>query len=240
MSFLSKWIDGVKAGLKNETISSDGITDAANKTTEISSTARKTAVDELAYLSKKFKNYSFVAANYTKGMQYGSNSTVNVAISPQFLSKMANDPELEAEYEKEIANMQKLDEEFAAQQAAGGWRVVAQGWAIDKNGGISSWCITQKDDKKSLLQNISEDMEKIRTKSEEKKKAEKETETKSKSSKEKKAKLQEKMEKTGRKKIGDKFKCAVVIEKDDENAAVIKEANKNNAEFAGVNLDIKA
>ncbi|MCM1128140.1 MAG: DUF6033 family protein [Lachnospiraceae bacterium] len=65
------------------------------ETTETSSTTRKTAADELSHLSDKFSNYSFVAANYTKGMRYGSNSTVNVAISPQFLSKMASDPKLE-------------------------------------------------------------------------------------------------------------------------------------------------
>ncbi|MDE7185315.1 MAG: hypothetical protein K2O40_12835 [Lachnospiraceae bacterium] len=56
----------------------------------------------MSYLSEKYSNYSIVAANYTKGMQYGSSSTVNVAISPQFLAKMASDPELEKEYEKNI------------------------------------------------------------------------------------------------------------------------------------------
>ncbi len=112
---------------------------------------RKTATDELSYLSKKYSNYSFVAADYTKGMQYGSSSTVNVATSPQFLSKMANDPELEKEYEKNIAAIQECDEQNARSVAAGGWHVVAQGWAIDKDGGISKWSIVQKDDKKSHL-----------------------------------------------------------------------------------------
>lgn len=63
------------------------------ETTEISNTTRKTAADELSYLSKKYSNYSFVAANYSKGMKYGSGSTVNVAISPQFLAKMASEQE---------------------------------------------------------------------------------------------------------------------------------------------------
>ncbi len=36
--------------------------------TEISSTTKKTAADELSHLSDKFSNYSFVAASYTKGM----------------------------------------------------------------------------------------------------------------------------------------------------------------------------
>lgn len=113
-------------------------------------TTRKTAADELSYLSKKFDNYSFVSANYSPGMKYGKSTTTNVAISPQFLTKMANDSDLEDEYIKEIGNMKKLDEQFAKQQADIGWRV-EQGWAIG-----------HKDSKvKSFLQNMSEKAEEI-------------------------------------------------------------------------------
>ena len=113
-------------------------------------TTRKTAADELSYLSKKFDNYSFVSANYSPGMKYGKSITTNVAISPQFLTKMANDSDLEDEYIKEIGNMKKLDEQFAKQQADIGWRV-EQGWAIG-----------HKDSKvKSFLQNMSEKAEEI-------------------------------------------------------------------------------
>lgn len=138
-------------------------------------TTRKTAADELSYLSKKFDNYSFVSANYSPGMKYGKSTTTNVAISPQFLTKMASNPELEAEYIKEIGNMKKLDEQFAKQQADIGWRV-EQGWAIDKDGNISSWAIGHKDSKvKSFLQNMSEKAEEIQQKQLEKAKEEKKT-----------------------------------------------------------------
>ena len=94
-------------------------------------------------------------------MKYGKSTTTNVAISPQFLTKMANDSDLEDEYIKEIGNMKKLDEQFAKQQADIGWRV-EQGWAIDKDGNISSWAIGHKDSKvKSFLQNMSEKAEEI-------------------------------------------------------------------------------
>ena len=123
-------------------------------------TTRKTAADELSYLSKN-DNYSFASANYSPGMKYGKSTTTNVAISPQFLTKMANDSDLEDEYIKEIGNMKKLDEQFAKQQADIGWRV-EQGWAIDKDGNISSWAIGHKDSKvKSFLQNMSEKAEEI-------------------------------------------------------------------------------
>ena len=55
----------------------------------------------------------------------------------------------------------KLDEQFAKQHADIGWRV-EQGWAIDKDGNISSWAIGHKDSKvKSFLQNMSEKAEEI-------------------------------------------------------------------------------
>lgn len=137
-------------------------------------TTRKTAADELSYLSKEFDDYSFVSANYSQGMKYGKSTTTNVAISPQFLTKMANDPELEAEYIKEIGNMKELDEQFAKQQAAIGWRV-ERGWAIDKDGNISCWAIGHKDPKaKSFLQKMSEKSEEIRQKQLEKTKEAKE------------------------------------------------------------------
>ena len=126
-------------------------------------TTRKNAADELSYLSKKIDNYSFISANYSPGMKYGKSTTTNVAISPQFLTKMANDSDLEDEYIKEIGNMKKLDEQFAKQQADIGWRV-EQGWAIG-----------HKDSKvKSFLQNMSEKAEEIQQKQLEKAKDTKE------------------------------------------------------------------
>ena len=211
----------------------------AKETTETSNATRKTAADELEYLSKKYSNYSFVAANYTKGMQYGSSSTVNVAISPQFLSKMASDPKLEKEYEENIAAMQEFDEQNARQVAAGGWHVVAQGWAIDKDGGISKWSIVQKDDTKSHLQTMSENAEKIRKQNEEKKQEKVKIEEKRQASREEKEKSQEKLDEVGKEQFGDKWKGAVVISKDDEKAAVHK-VDKDNAAVTGLNMDLKA
>lgn len=211
----------------------------SKETAETNSATKKTAADELTYLSKKYSNYSFVAANYSKGMRYGSNSTVNVAISPQFLSKMANNPELEKEYEENIAAMQECDEQNVRQVAAGGWHVVAQGWAIDKDGGISKWSIVQKDDAKSHLQSMSENAEKIRKQNEKTKQEKEKIEEKRQENQEEKEKLQEKLDETGGEQFGDKWKGVVVIAKDNENMAVSK-AGKDNAGITGLNMDLKA
>lgn len=207
--------------------------------TETGSTTKKTAADELSYLSKKYSDYSIVAANYFKGMKYGSNATTSVAISPQFLSKMANDPELEREYEGYLADMQKIDKEFAAQQASRGWSV-EQGWAIDKDGGISKWIIGYKDpNAKSHLQTMSENAEKIRKQNEEKKQEKVKIEEKRQADREEKKKLQEKLDEAGKVQFGDNWKGVVVFSKDDENAAVPK-ADKDNAGITGLNMDLKA
>lgn len=84
----------------------------------------------------------------------------DLATISQLLFKMVNNPELNAKYPDGIRSMKELDEQFAR-----GWRVVAQGWAIDKGGGVSSWAITTKDPKgKSFLQKMSEKKEEIRQK----------------------------------------------------------------------------
>ncbi|MCD7836036.1 MAG: DUF6033 family protein [Lachnospiraceae bacterium] len=144
---------------------------------ETTASTRTTAAEELAYLTQNYSNYSFVSADYTQGMTYGSSATVNVAISPQFLEKMANDSELEAEYEEQIALMQEIDERLIRTEAAKGYKLQT-GWAIDKDGGISKWGIGTKDNKKSYLQTMSENAAKIREKAIEKKKEQKKTEEK--------------------------------------------------------------
>ena len=135
--------------------------------------------------------------------------------------------------------MQECDEQNARQVAAGGWHVVAQGWAIDKDGGISKWSIVQKDDTKSHLQTMSENAEKIRKQNEEKKQERVKIEEKRQADREEKEKLQEKLDEAGKELFGDKWKGAVVISKDDEKAAVSK-ADKRNAAVTGLNMDLKA
>lgn len=246
------------ANTNNRTAAANGA-EAAKETAKTAQTSsRKTAADELAYLSKKYEGYSFVGANYSTGMRYGSNSTTNVAISPQFLAKMANDPELEKEYEENIAAMKDLDEQFVRSVEAGGWHVVAKGWFIDKDGGIGGWCITQKDDSKSQLEKMNEKAEKIREENKAKKEEKAELEEKRAAAKEEQAEKSEKTDKHGkseknelrgktekicRKRFGDKFKGTVIIDKDEENGNNVgadNEDDKNGLEAVIANLDIRA
>lgn len=171
----------------------------SRRTEKAGSTPKKTAADELSRLSEKYGGYRFFAVNYTYGMRYGSRSTVNVAIAPEFLEKMANDPALAAEYEKNIAAMKDCDERFRQMQAARGWRVEAQGWIIDKDGGIGGWTVTVKDDKKPYLQTVSENAEKIRQQNVQRKRERAERDEKRKEIRDEKERIMEKFRVMSRK-----------------------------------------
>ena len=209
------------------------------ETTETNSTTKKTAADELSYLSKKYSDFTFVAANYQQGMRYGTIATTNIAVSPQFLKKMADNPELEKEYESYFEGMQKLDEENIRIHEARGRRMVAQGWAIDKNGGISRWGISEPTNKRHYGQEMTDYANKIREQKSEKKREQEKIDEKRQASREEKEKLQEKLSETGKEQFGDKWKGVVIMENDDENAAVSK-ADKENAAVTGLNMDLKA
>lgn len=133
---------------------------------------------EESYLSDKYRDFSFVAADYAPGMRYGSNATTNIAISPEFLKKMANDPELEKEYESYFGGMQRLDKENIRTHEARGRHIIAQGWAIDKDGGISRWGISEPTDKRHYGQETMDYVNKIREQALEEKQAEEKLEEK--------------------------------------------------------------
>ena len=212
---------------------------------------RKTAADELAFLSKKYDGYSFVSANFRPGMQYGSKDTVNVAISPTFLKKMANNPELEAEYEKEIANMKACDERKVRNIEGQGDRVIAKGWAIDKDGNISSWTIGERGHRPKVV-SPNEYGAKIRQQKAEKRKeqeriaAKKEAaaekkealEEKRKADKEEQAALKEKIDADNRQLLGNKYKGSEWYDVSDNSFAGEK-AKALVDDAVGMNLDMK-
>ena len=213
---------------------------------------RKTAADELAYLSKKYDGITFVAANFKPGMRYGSLATTNIAISPEFLKKMANDPELEKEYTDQFENMKRLDEQNIKSHEAQGRHLVAQGWAIDKDGGMSKWSISEADNKRHYGQEMTDYANKIRKEKAEKKKeqekiaAKKEAaaekkealEEKRKADKEEQAALNEKIDSNNRELLGDKYKGSEWYDTSDDFFAgeTVRESMDN---VIGLNLDMK-
>lgn len=220
--------------------------------TKQNESVRKTAADELAYLSKKYDGITFVAANFKPGMRYGSLATTNIAISPDFLKKMANNPELEKEYTDQFENMKKLDEQNIKSHEAQGRHLVAQGWAIDKDGGMSKWGISEADNKRHYGQEMTDYANKIRKEKAEKKKeqekiaAKKEAaaekkealEENRKADKEEQAALKEKIDSDNRELLGNKYKGSKWFDATD---IVVSESEKDmgNSDIVGLNLDMK-
>lgn len=229
-SYVSNFAYTARTGNQKQTTESG----EANKTS--SETTRSTAADELAYLSKKYSGYSFVAGVYQKGTKFGSSNTTNVMIDSQFLTKMANDSNLEAEYEKQIALLADLDNQMKSYYASQGWSCEC-GTVIDKDGEMSGWTIVTRDpNAKSHLQAMSENAEKIRKQNEEKRHEKAELAEKRQLSKEEKAELTEKMQAAGRALFGDRFKEVIVFDVDDTS----KDDGRNEKEAAvGINLDTK-
>ena len=240
-----------KAVEKKENVRSSEKTTSADKT-ELTESTRKTSSDELAYLSKKYDGYSIVSANFQPGMRYGSKNTVNVAISPAFLKKMANNPELEEEYEKEIANMKACDERKVRNIEGQGDRIIAKGWAIDKDGNISSWTIGERGGNRPKVISPNEYGEKIRQQKAEKKKAEDKIAAKKKEKAEQKEALDEKrdasraeqealkerIDSDNRALLGDKYKGSEWFDVSDEIfAGEISKGAKDD--LIGLNLDMK-
>lgn len=234
----------------SEAAKTEGQASSVGNTKQTEST-RKTTADELAYLSKKYDGYSFVSANFRPGMQYGSKDTVNVAISPTFLKKMANNPELEAEYEKEIANMKACDERKVRNIEGQGDRVIAKGWAIDKDGNISSWTIGERGHRPKVV-SPNEYGAKIRQQKAEKRKEQERIAAKKEAAAEKKealeekrkadqkeqAALKEKIDADNRQLLGNKYKGSEWYDVSNNSFAGEK-AKALVDDAVGMNLDMK-
>jgi alpha-tubulin suppressor-like RCC1 family protein len=75
-------------------------------------------------------------------------------IDPRYIEKAANDPAVAAELEKNLSDIPAAENWLKSMCALRGMEVVACGVVIDKDGGMSSWGITQtansKDDGKAV------------------------------------------------------------------------------------------
>ena len=164
---------------------------------------------------------------------------------------MANNPELEAEYEKEIANMKACEERKVRNIEGQGDRVIAKGWAIDKDGNISSWTIGERGHRPKVVspneygakirQQKAEkrkEQERIATKKEaaaEKKEA---LEEKRKADQEEQAALKEKIDADNRQLLGNKYKGSEWYDVSD-NSFAGETAKALVDDAVGMNLDMK-
>lgn len=90
----------------------------------------------LANLAEKFPKLKF-----TVGTQpFSGSGKGNVAIAPNILREMENDPAKREEYEALLYDVQQCTEEMSMTRPNGN-KLKAHGWIIHKDGGLSAWSI---------------------------------------------------------------------------------------------------
>ncbi|MDE7430293.1 MAG: hypothetical protein K2N00_13695, partial [Lachnospiraceae bacterium] len=182
--------------------------------------------------------YSYLQKNYDC-VKNGS-----VAISGSYLKECAKNPEKAKELEENLSFFKEGYESglksAQANARAIGARLVnySESWSIDSTGNVTmmaSTTVTSDNGTKGWKELAEEREEKLKEKKEKAEQEEKVKEQKE-EKQEQLEKLQENMrkeiEEIGREQFGDKFKGVVVIAKNEENAAISKEAG-----VIGANMD---
>lgn len=90
-------------------------------------------------LADKFPETKF-STNTAPFQGKGAN---NIAIAPNILRQMENDPEKRLEYEALVYDCANLQKSFSGKVSQTGKKLVSQGFIIDSNGGLSAWSISK-------------------------------------------------------------------------------------------------
>ena len=146
LSFLSKWIDGVKKGLKDGTISSDGVNNTS-KSSE--SQLSKKAQEFLKNLRKQYGDYDFFVGNGTDNLSaLAKNGTKEFSIifSNEELEKMANDADYAKEKLQSMEQAVKMSEQISKQlgQGENGSEVTKIGIVFNDDGTTSFFAELEK------------------------------------------------------------------------------------------------
>lgn len=167
-----------------------------------------------------------------------------MAISGSYLQQCANDSEKAKELEETLSLYNDIrDRGYAnAKQNAQrlGARLVSysESWSIDNTGNVTMTASTTVTSDTKGWKELKEEQEERLKEKKEKEEQEENLKTQKEERQEQLDKLQENMrkeiEETGKEQFGDKFKGAVVIAKNEENAPASKEAG-----IIGANMDLK-
>ena len=182
--------------------------------------------------------YSYLQKNYDC-VKNGS-----VAISGSYLNECAKNPEKAKELEENLSFFKEGYESglksAQANARAIGARLVnySESWSIDSTGNVtmqaSATVVTDTKGWKELAEEREEKLKEKKEKTEQEEKLKEQREEEQKQLDKLQENMRNKMEETGKEQFGDKFKGVVVIAKNEENAAISKEAGAT-----GLNMDLK-
>ena len=96
-------------------------------------------------------------------------------MNPKFLGKLGTDEATRKQFEEDVKFLNDFSRRFRQQQLANGREMISQGWFCDENGNWGGWTISKPIKQSSVLQDMTDNAEKIRQeKLEERKKVESE------------------------------------------------------------------
>lgn len=116
---------------------------AGTSTATRNSTASNKTASYMQALGEKFPQLSFGLGGASSAGALGTTGGIKVAIDPTFQDKLANNPELAAEYEQFFADLPAAEETLRNNVHAMGAELVDGGVSIDKDGNITSWSVTK-------------------------------------------------------------------------------------------------
>ncbi len=124
-------------------------------------------------LEKQISGTKFFVGTVSYGQTYGNSSDINFVVNPKFLSKLGTDEATRKEFEEGVNFLTDFSKRFREQQLAQGREIISQGWFCDENGNWGGWTISRPTKQSSVLQDMTDNAEKIwQEKLEERKKAE--------------------------------------------------------------------
>ena len=126
-------------------------------------------------LEKQNSGTKFFVGTVSYGQTYGNSSDTNFVVNPKFLDKLGTDEATRKQFAEDVKYLNDFSKRFREQQLANGREIISQGWFCDENGNWGGWSISRPIKQSSVLQDMTDNAEKIRQeKLEERKKAEEE------------------------------------------------------------------
>lgn len=113
-------------------------------------------------MEKQLNGTKFFVGIVSYGQTYGNSTDTNFVVNPNFLSKLGTDEATRKQFEEDVKFLNDFSKNFRKQQLAQGREIINQGWFCDENGNWGGWCVSRPTNQGSVLQDMSDNAEKIR------------------------------------------------------------------------------
>ena len=113
-------------------------------------------------LEKQISGIKFFVGTVSYGQTYGNSSDVNFVVNPKFLGKLGTDEATKKQFEEDVKFLNDFSRRFREQQLANGREIISQGWFCDEDGNWGGWTISRPTKQSSVLQDMTDNAEKIR------------------------------------------------------------------------------